>query len=296
MSTTLLPVEDAVDVFQQSDGYLTHARRWGKPQGGDVILLLHGGVSHSQWQAPLADAVRQLAPDLAFVAVDRRGSGLNQNTRGHLPSKEREIADVTALIKHLADSYERIHLAGWCFGAQVACIAAAELMADTKVESLLMISPGFVFGERYADVLRMSTAAVRGTVAALGISPDPEHAYVPVPLQPSDFTTDEKWLSFATGDELTLRRVTDSTVTVWGELAAWSWEALDQMGSLPTLAVFGTEDRLVDHIAVADLLRERLTKTPPVIEFIDAPHAVQFTEPDLLAQHLVSFVHTLTAR
>ncbi|MFD7620735.1 hypothetical protein [Streptomyces sp. NPDC059802] len=27
MSTTLLPVEDAVDVFQQSDGYLTHARR-----------------------------------------------------------------------------------------------------------------------------------------------------------------------------------------------------------------------------------------------------------------------------
>ena len=289
-----LPVETEIGVYRQSDGYPAHYRRWGAARGEDVVLMLHGGVSHALWQAPLAGAVRELAPEFAFVAVDRRGSGLNTQTRGHLPSKERELADVVDLVGELSRSYRRVHLAGWCFGAQVACIAAAEL-ADRgePVASLLMVSPGFVFRERYADVLRMSMAAVREAVEELGVKPEPEHAFVPVPLQPTDFTLDDDWLKFATEDELTLRRVTQSTVAVWSELAGWSWEVLPRIQSIPSIAVFGTEDRLVDHEAVAALLTAELKQVPPVLEFLTAPHAVQFAEPRALAGHLVGFVRGL---
>ena len=293
MAIAELPAEDTIGVVTQSDGYPIHYRRWGKDSGGDAIVMLHGGVSHSQWQAPLAAAIRDADPSITFIAPDRRGSGLNQDRRGHLPSKEREIEDVLTVVREATARYERVHLAGWCFGAQVACIAAAELRKEREIASLLMVSPGFVFGERYADVLRMSTAAVRGALAQLGVTPDPLHAYVPVPLQPTDFITDEAWLEFATEDELTLRRVTDGTVTVWGELAAWSWEVLPELRDIPAIAVFGTEDRLVDHDGVARLLREQLTARPPVIELLKAPHAVQFADPAALAEHLVGFVHQL---
>ncbi|MHB1474458.1 MAG: alpha/beta hydrolase [Dermatophilaceae bacterium] len=288
MTNTFLIAQTETGTFKQSDGYASHYRQWGAPDADEVIVILHGGVSHSLWQAPLAEAIVD-SSDLGVVALDRRGSGLNQDSRGHLPSKEREIEDVVSVVRSLAGAHRRVHLAGWCFGAQIACIAAAELAGEDVISSLLMIAPGFVFGERYGDVLRLSMQAVAQTVEELGITPDPLHAFVPVPLQSTDFTLDEKWLRFAEDDELKLRRVTQSTVAVWSELAAWSHTALSGLGGVPTLAVFGTKDRLVDHRRVAELLTERVTGTAPVIECLDAPHAVQFEVPEALAESLVRF-------
>ena len=111
--------EAIIQSFTQSDGYRMHYRLWGQPKGQDVVVLLHGGISHSAWQAPLGEEIAGKS-DISFIAVDRRGSGLNTEKRGHLLSKEREIEDVVSFIRSLQDSYERIHLAGWCFGSQVA--------------------------------------------------------------------------------------------------------------------------------------------------------------------------------
>src|SRR5689334_1873360 len=119
MSKEARSTEPMISSYPQSDGYRSHFRRWGRPEGDDVVVLLHGGISHSGWQAPLAEALTSTS-GLTFIALDRRGSGLNNEARGHLISEERELEDVTSFLKAIAGSFRRVHLAGWCFGGQVA--------------------------------------------------------------------------------------------------------------------------------------------------------------------------------
>ena len=112
---------DAVEnvlTLDQPDGYRTHYRRWGPATADDVVVMLHGGMSHSGWQFPLGTRLGR-RPGTAFVAVDLRGSGLNAG-RGHIPSADLAVGDIVQVLRHLHRDYRRIHLAGWCFGAQVA--------------------------------------------------------------------------------------------------------------------------------------------------------------------------------
>lgn len=286
----MIQVQDAViQTHTQSDGYQTHTRLWGQPKGEDVIVLLHGGISHSAWQAPLAERIVS-GSEISFLAVDRRGSGLNSVDRGHLPSKEREIEDMVSLIRSLQGSYTRIHMAGWCFGAQVAAIVSSVLEEEGILSSFLMIAPGFAFQERYGDVLRLTKHAMAEVVKELGVKPEPTHAFMPVPLQPTDFTDSADWHDFVLKDDLRLWKVTESTYKVWGELADWSHLALSEINKLPVLAVFGNKERLVDNDQVKQMVQERVKS--PVIRFetLETGHAVQFDEPDKLAEIVMSFV------
>lgn len=288
MSKQVRTTEPAIGKHPQSDGYPSHYRRWGRADGSDVVVLLHGGVSHAGWQAPLGEAITATS-DIAFIALDRRGSGLNDVARGHLISEQREIDDVCSFLESLASRYTRVHLAGWCFGSQVATIAAARIAGRGVLSSLVLVAPGFVFNERYGDVLRLSMQAVAEVVKELDFKPDPMRAFVPVPLQPTDFTDKPAWLQFVNDDKLRLTKVTQSTVKVWAELAARSMTVLSDLGGLPVLAVFGSRDRLVDNARVKALLLEHV-RPAPRIESLDAHHAIQFDEPQALAALITGFV------
>lgn len=279
--------ESAIHTHQQSDGYSSHYRRWGNAAGSDAIVLLHGGISHAGWQAPLGEAITSTS-DISFFALDRRGSGLNQQHRGHLISEEREIEDILSVLGAIAGSFTRVHLAGWCFGGQVASIAAARANQGL-LSSLILIAPGYVFNERYGDVLRLSMQAVFEVVKELGVTPDPLHAFVPVPLQPTDFTASAHWLQFVTDDPLRLTKVTASTVAVWNDLANRSRAILGELAGLPVLAIFGSRDRLVDNQRVMAMLNEHV-RPAPAIEVVDAHHAIQFDAPDALAALVTQFV------
>lgn len=271
--------------FEQSDGYVTHYRLWGEPAGGDAIAMLHGGMSHSGWQAPLAEAV-VAGSGISFVATDRRGSGLNAG-RGHLPGRDQAVDDTVELLRFLAQRYDRVHLAGWCFGAQVASAVAARVAGEGLVRSLLLISPGFFFNERYSDVLSLSVESAVAAVRQFGIEPGDDRAYIPVPLRNGDFTTSPDWHAFIQADDLRLTMVTERTVDVWGQLARLAEEQFPHIGDIPVLAVFGRQDRLVDNERVAAFLTER---RPVTVEHFDTGHAVQFEEPDKLAGVVRAFV------
>lgn len=290
MNSTLTNHTSEIDTFKQTDGYISHFRRWGPPQGEDVLVILHGGISHAGWQAPLAEALVERA-GLTVTALDRRGSGLNAEQRGHLISEGREVEDIASFLRALKASYARVHLAGWCFGGQVASIVAAHLVNEHLLNSLTLIAPGFVFTERYSDVLRLSTQAVLQVIEGLELTPARDHAFVPVPLQTSDFTHDADWLQFVENDPLRLSRVTLSTVDVWNDLANRSRSGvLSQLGSLPVLAIFGEQDRLVNNGAAQELLRQQLRGSAPVIEVLDASHAIQFEQPSQLAALVAQFI------
>lgn len=282
--------EQHIGTHEQSDGYASHYRRWGRAQGEDAVVLLHGGISHGGWQAPLADQVVATS-DTTFFTLDRRGSGLNTEQRGHLLSAEREIEDIASFLRSLTGSFTRVHLAGWCFGGQIASIVAARLAGQGVVASLIAVAPGYVFTERYSDVLRMSMQGIFAALDELGVKPEPDHAFVPVPLQISDFTESPEWREFIAEDELRLKTVSSTTVDVWNDLADLSrGGVLSDLGDIPFLAVFGSKDRLVDNERVAALLTDQVRGPAPVIAYLDAHHAVQFEEPVRLAEHITRFV------
>ncbi|MEC3980479.1 alpha/beta fold hydrolase [Amycolatopsis sp. H20-H5] len=274
-----------LNTFTQSDDYVTHYRLWGEATGGDVIVMLHGGMSHSGWQGPLAEPV-VAGSGLSFVATDRRGSGLNAG-RGHLPDRDQAVADTVEFLRFLATRFERVHLAGWCFGAQVASAVAAEVAGEGLVTSLLMISPGFVFNERYSDVLSLSVDSALAAVREFGIEPAKDRAYIQVPLQTSDFTTLPDWHKFILEDDLRLTTVTEATVDSWGALAELAEQKFPHVGDIPVLAVFGRQDRLVDNERVEAFLTGH---RPVTVEHFDTGHAVQFEEPDKLAGVVTAFV------
>ncbi|WP_435126229.1 alpha/beta fold hydrolase [Actinacidiphila sp. bgisy144] len=284
--------EPLIGTHQQSDGYQTHYRHWGPASGEDAIVLLHGGISHSGWQQPLAEHVTATS-DAAFYALDRRGSGLNAQ-RGHLPSVERELADIASFLRFLTGSFRRVHLAGWCFGGQIASIAAARLAGEGVVASLVLVAPGYAFTERYADVLRLSMQGIFSALDSLEVKPEPDRAFVPVPLQISDFTDRPEWQEFVAADTLQLDRITTTTVDVWDQLAALSrGGVLSELGDIPVLAVLGNRDRLVDNDRVEAMLTEQIRGTAPVVHRLDTHHAVQFEEPAALARHITDFLATV---
>lgn len=282
---------EGVHTFEQPDGYVTHYRLWGAETATDLVVMLHGGMSHAGWQEPLGARLAALGDDVAFLAVDLRGSGLNA-VRGHIPDGDVAVRDITLLLGSLREARPgiRIHLAGWCFGAQVATVVAAGLADGDVLSSLLMVCPGFFFNDRYSDVLDRSTDAALDVVKELGITVEPTRPFITVPLRPTDFTDRAEWLAAIEDDKLKLSHVTEGTIDAWEHIAVASETDYGRIGTLPVRAVFGTRDKLVDN----DRVRAFLQNHPDVeTHELDAGHAVHFEETEALTQLVAGFVAEL---
>jgi L-alanine-DL-glutamate epimerase-like enolase superfamily enzyme/pimeloyl-ACP methyl ester carboxylesterase len=272
---------------RMSDGYDIHYRLWGPETGSDVLVVLHGGMSHSAWQRPLADAVRARSR-LSVFAPDRRGCGLNSG-RGDLASAVRSIEDVIEHLRMLTGRFERVHLAGWCQGGQYAAVAAQLLQDEGSLATLLLITPGLFWNARFRSVIDMTERVVQALLTHFDLAPDREESFAPIPLQATDFTQAPDGLDFIDADALKTTEVTLKSVIVMDEVQERSWEAILGV-RLPLFVMTATGDRIVDNHKVRIYL-EPLRGSPRnrFIE-IDAGHAVQFERPDELAAALLEFI------
>jgi L-alanine-DL-glutamate epimerase-like enolase superfamily enzyme/pimeloyl-ACP methyl ester carboxylesterase len=276
-----------------SDGQDLHYRLWGPEEGSDVLVILHGGMSHSAWQRPLADAVRARS-SLSVFAPDRRGAGLNSK-RGDLGSAVRSIEDVVEHVRMLADRFQRIHLAGWCQGGQYAAVAAHRLQNEGALATLLLITPGLFWNARFRSVIDMTERVVQAMLTHFDLAPEREESFAPIPLQATDFTQAPDGLDFIDADALKTTEVTLKSVIVMDEVQERSWEAILGV-RLPVFVMTATGDRIVDNAKVKAYLAPLLgTPSNRFIE-IDAGHAVQFERPDELAAALLQFIASCGAR
>lgn len=281
------PETETVARQTMSDGYDIHYRMWGPERGSDVLVVLHGGMSHSLWQRPLAAAVRAQS-ELSVFAPDRRGCGLN-GERGDLASAVRTIEDVVEHIRMLATRFDRIHLAGWCQGAQYAAVVAERLQHEGALANLLLITPGLFWNARFRSVIDMTERVVQSLLTHFDLAPGREEAFVPIPLQATDFTLSAAGLDFIDADALKTTEVTLKSVIVMDEVQERSWESILRV-DLPLLAITATGDRIVDNHKVRTYLTPLFQAPKNRWLEMETGHAVQLEQAEALAQALLEFI------
>jgi len=288
--STRLEADTTVNIgtVTMSDNYDIHYRRWGPENGDEVLMILHGGLSHSEWQTPLAQAFR-LTSDMTVVAVDRRGCGLNAH-KGDLGTFTLAIQDVVEHLKGLKKSYKKVYLAGWCQGAQFASVAAEKLQDSGVIDKLILITPGLFWNDRFRSVIDTAEKMVDSLVTDFDLSPDRDNAFVPIPLEASDFTFSEKWLDYIEQDTLKSTKITMKSVFIMDEVQEMSWISILNI-TLPIFAILATKDRIVDNEKVGNYLSNVISHSPNNrITTIESAHAVQFEKPHELAKLINDFI------
>jgi len=285
----LLPDDGApeVDFLEMPDKYKIHYRLWGNKEGEDVLLILHGGMSHSGWQAPLAKQLRSMSPDITVVASDRRGCGLNDNN-GDLGSVRLVIDDVVKQIGFLKKSFRRVHLAGWCQGAQYAAVAAAE--TESALESLILLTPGFFWNERFRSVLSIAEKIVMEMISEFKLKPERDHACIPIPMEATDFTLVNEWLDFIHKDTLKTTMITLKSVSIMDEIQELSWLAMLK-NRLPVLALIAENDRIVDNNKVMQFIGHLFSgESVNRMVTLESGHAIHFEKTEKVAAEIADFI------
>jgi pimeloyl-ACP methyl ester carboxylesterase len=204
-----------------------------------------------------------------------------------MDSAERVLTDVVEFLQVLCTSFTRVHLAGWCFGGQIASAVAMQVADSALITSLILVAPGFFYNERYNDVLWLSVDSARQAIAEFNLTPAADKAYIQLPLQATDFTVRPDWQQFIADDTLRLTKVSEGTIHVSEEIAAQAEQAFAHLGNTPTLVVLGTCDKLLDIERVREFVIHHPSLT---IENLATDHAVQFEQPDRLAEIVLSFL------
>ena len=291
MQCRVSPIVDegapVIHFLEMPDGYQINYRLWGKNQGEDIVIILHGGMSHSGWQAPLANQLRSMSPDITIVAPDRRGCGLNEQ-RGDLGSVPAVIDDVVKQVEFLKGSFRRVHLAGWCQGAQYATVAAVRL--GDELSSLILLTPGFFWNERFRSVLSITEEIVMKMISEFKLKPERNQAGIPIPMEATDFTLVDEWLDFIESDDLKTTLITLKSVSIMDEVQELSWFAMLQ-NRLPVLAIMAEHDRIVDNKKVLQFIGHLFSdgKENRMVS-MDSGHAIQFERPEEVATEILTFI------
>ena len=277
--------------LEMPDRYKIHYRVWGKSEGEDAVVILHGGMDHSGWLAPLAKQMCSMSPDITVFAPDRRGSGLNQH-RGDLSSIQSLVEDVVKHVEFLKRSFTRVHLAGWCQGSQYASIAADRL--SVTLSSLILLAPSFFWNERFRSVLTSTEKIVLKMIFEFNLKPERQRACIPLPMEAADFTLVDEWLDFIENDNLKTTMITLKSLSIMDEVQELSWRAIPKI-NLPVLVITARNDRMVDNKQVQQFIRHLFTAYENQNRLISlkSGHAIQLERSKEVATELIEFIQKI---
>jgi alpha-beta hydrolase superfamily lysophospholipase len=208
---------------------------WLHPEPLASVVLVHGLQSHSQWFAEAADLL--LDRGLSVYAIDRRGSGASPEERGHIDRYTEWFEEVAHAVR-LAQSEQPgvpVHLAGHCFGANVAlgCV----LTQPIDVCSLIMLTPGLYVQPDY-------TRAEKIRIVANGVIKS--SARFRVPQHDDLFTRDPEVLAWIRGDSLGVRTLTGHCLLEINAMVTWLRRHAKLL-QIPLLVFEATRDRIAHN-------------------------------------------------
>lgn len=259
--------------FTASDGYEWHYRQWhpaGAPRGR--IVALHGIQSHSGWYE--YSSARLCAAGYEIFFLDRRGSGLNSEQRGHAIHAERLINDVSQFLQHLNASQDSAPgvptiLMGVSWGTKLAMAVAVKHAKE--ISGLTLLYPA-LFPKIRASLVRRF---VLRCAQLYGI----RYRRVPIPLDdPALFTDDPQWREFIRDDPLALHEASVGFLLAGRQLDRIVSTAPAAI-SCPVLFMLAGRDRIAENVATRRFAEEFPASQRTIIDYPQACHTLEF-EPN----------------
>ncbi len=263
-----------------TDGYLAYGRYWSPPHPRGAVLFHHGIQSHCGWYE--ASPVRLVAAGYAVLQVDRRGSGRNQQDRGHADSADQLIADAAAARDELTrrSGFTEYHVVGVSWGGKLAVVAYVTDPAGVK--SLSLVTPG----------LFPRVGVSKQQMAKIGFAMlyEPGRLF-DIPLNEAElFTSVPRWQHFFNTDELTLRQCTASFYLAsrrMDKLVA----KLPSANSVPVHLFVVGDERIIDNDKTVNFIRELHWPKCRITTYAGARHSLDFDDdPEPYFKDMVAFV------
>jgi alpha-beta hydrolase superfamily lysophospholipase len=259
-----------IKTFTTTDGYVCHYRHY--PASGEVrgrIVCIHGIQSHGGWYTRSCERLACEGFDVFFL--DRRGSGLNEQSRGDCPSFRRLLDDIVEFVTFTKTTCEtplKTHLLCISWGGKLG--VGVQYRSPELVDRLILICPGIV--------ARVSTPLGTRLRITLCKYPRPRKLF-PIPLNdPKLFTASPEWQQFLANDPLALREGTARLLSESVLLGIYLKRAKNYV-TIPTLLMLAEKDQIVNNDAVRKFFDKFPTPEKTIIEYPGAEHTLEF-EPE----------------
>ena len=190
----------SIESISLADGYRASVRWWRPAKSRGAVLYFHGIQSHGGWYEQSGGLLAEMG--LTVLMPDRRGSGLNQEQRGHVASVEQCLGDARELLDALLQQTGRssAHVVGVSWGGKLTVALAGS--ASDRVQTISLIAPGL-----FPKIDLATTDKFRVAIAMM----NDRHRLFDIPLNdPRYFTANPARLTFLETDSVMLRQVSAS--------------------------------------------------------------------------------------
>jgi len=258
------------------DGAKLRYRCWSDGDPPDAVIYLHGIESHSEWFAECAEEIARR--HAAVYALDRRGSGMNEDSRGHCRDFLQLVDDVLQFVHLIGSSHARFHLVALSWGAKLA--VAFDMLHPKTIGTLTLIAPGL-----FPRVMPQVGERISIAVDAL-FRPRSLH---PIPITDEMFTSLPKYLAYIAADPLRLRKVTArfylETVRLDRFLRrrAYQWSAATQV-------LLAERDAIVDNLRVQRMFETLKVEPKRISIYEGCNHSLQFERPVEVANDIIDWM------
>lgn len=249
-------------------GYPAYARYWAPPTCRGGVLYFHGIQSHAGWYE--RSAARLCEAGFAVLQPDRRGSGRNQEARGHADSSHQLLDDARICLTELASrsGCTSNYVLGVSWGGKLAAALHAE--DSTGISGLILITPGLfpVVDVSAAEKFRIGWSMVA----------NPQRHY-DIPLNdPELFTSVPKWIEFLRTDPLQIHQATAGFFLASRRMDKVA-RKLDRAAAVPLHLMLAADERIIDNAQTEDFVRRLGWPQRTITTYLNSRHTLEF-DPD----------------
>lgn len=249
---------------------------------GPVVLVLHGLFSHMGWYRSLAQDMA--AAGAAVYLVDRRGAGLSEGRRGHMPRWTVLVHDVTRVVQAIRTLHpgRRLHALGISLGGTISL--AASILHPGLFESQILLSPGLAAGSHFPLRRRLRL------LQDLLLRPA---ALVELPFAVDTLTDHPAWRRALHADPLRTRQVTARFLFETVRMQRFVRTRMNRV-RLPLLVLLAEKDQLVDNAVALAALRRARSARVRIEVFAGAAHILPASVPpaEMLGRFTAWLHHT----
>jgi alpha-beta hydrolase superfamily lysophospholipase len=230
------------------------------------LVCIHGIQSHGGWYTRSSSQFAEAGHEVYFL--DRRGSGLNSENRGDIPSFRRAIDDLAEFIQQLPTDGVPTFLLCISWGGKLGI--GLQYRHPKMVQGLILVCPGIKYRVKTPFLTRLGITFSKFA--------QPRKEYL-IPLNdPKLFTSSEKWQEFLQKDDLSLHHGTARLLSESVLLDIYLRRAKKHV-HIPILLLLAERDQILDNPGVRAFVEKFPTPDKTIIEYPEAHHTLEF-EPE----------------